>query len=145
MLKKIIILVSLIASCIASAETTKIQNGFEVHYITFNSLSLSSEVAKNYQIERSGNRGYLNLSVLKQVPDGVSIPQEAEINISAKNLYGQNKALTLRKIAENDGAIYYISTFPISSKEIINFKAVISPVESKEVIEIKFSQEYFTD
>ena len=145
MLKKIIILITFLGCFSASAETTKLQNGFEVHYITFSSLKLSPEVAKNYEIERSGSRGYLNISVLKQNSDSLSVPVEAKISITAKNLYGQNKVVTLRKISENDGAIYYVSTFPVSSRETVTFNAQVWPMDSKEVIEIKFSQEYYTD
>ena len=65
--------------------------------------------------------------------------------MKAKNLFGQSKEIELRKIAENDGAIYYVSTFPISSRETINFKATVIPSGSKKFIEIKFSQEFFTD
>ena len=70
---------------------------------------------------------------------------EASIKVSAKNLFGQDKNVELRKIAENDGAIYYISTFPVSSRENINFKAQVIPQDSKRSIELKFTQEFFTD
>ena len=145
-MKKIIILINvLLFTVFANAESEKVQAGYEVHYIAFGSLSLSPEVAKSYGIERSSNRGYINLSVLKKVKDDISTSVEAAIKISAKNLYGQKKSVDLRKIAENDGAIYYVSTFPVSSREIINFHAQITPFDSKENIEIKFSQEFFTD
>ncbi len=145
-MKKTIIIISfLFFTAFVSAGNEKVQAGYEVHYIAFGSLSLSPEVAKSYNIERSANRGYVNISVLKQQQDSLSSPVEAVINISAKNLYGQKKNIKLRKIAENDGAIYYISTFKVSSREAINFKAQISPVDSKENIEIKFSQEFYTD
>ncbi len=57
----------------------------------------------------------------------------------------QNKEVTLRKISENDGAIYYIGVFSVSSREIVKFKAQVKPQNSDAVINIKFDQEFFTD
>jgi hypothetical protein len=146
MFKKITLILLTLFSCNkVIAENSKIQNGYEVHYITFSSLNLSKEVAKSYKITRSANRGFINIAVLKQQKDSVAKAVEASIDLKAKNLFGQSKEIELRKIAENDGAIYYVSTFPISSRETINFKATVIPSGSKKFIEIKFSQEFFTD
>jgi hypothetical protein len=128
-----------------SSEHSKQENGFEVNYIALSTMVLSPEVAKSYQIGRSKNKGFVNIAVLKLNEETVSTPVEATIHLSAKNLYGQNKSVTLKKISENDGAIYYIGIFSVSSKETINFKAQIQPQNSKNVINIKFNQEFYTD
>ena len=131
--------------CSLHAENSKLEKGYEVYYNAFSSDFLSKEVAKNYQIGRSKTRGVINLSILKKQDNSVSIPVEAKIKLHAQNLYGQNKDVTLRKINESSGAIYYIGTFSVSSRETINFKATVLPKGSKSAIEIKFSQEFFTD
>ena len=67
MFKKITLILLTLFSCNkVIAENSKIQNGYEVHYITFSSLNLSKEVAKSYKITRSANRGFINIAVLKQ-------------------------------------------------------------------------------
>ena len=128
-----------------SAENTKSERGYEIHYNAFSTDFLTKDVAKNYQIGRSKTKGMVNIAVLKQHEDGVSTAVEANIILKAQNLYGQNKAITLRKINENDGAIYYIGTFPVSSRETINFKASVLASGTRSPIEIKFSQEFFTN
>lgn len=145
MFRNAYLLFFLFLSFFSSAENSKTQAGFEVHYNVFNSLSLSREVANSYQITRSANRGFLNISILKQQKDSVALPVEARILLKAKNLFGQSKNVELKKIAENDGAIYYVSTFSVSHREVINFNAKVTPKDSNQVIEIKFSQEFFTD
>ncbi len=136
-----------VVSAVASSETknSKIQNGYEVHFNAFSTSFLTKEVAKQHQIGRSKTRGMLNIAVLKQQGDQVSIPVDAQIHIKAQNFYGQDKEVELRKVSENDGAIYYIGSFTVSSREIIIFKAQVIPDGSNKAIEIKFDQEFFTD
>jgi len=143
----VFVLFTLISFSVVSWETenSKIENGYEVHFNAFSTDFLTKEVAKQYQIGRSKTRGMLNIAVLKQQQGKVSLPVNANITINAKNLYGQNKEVVLRKISENDGAIYYIGTFTVSSRETIIFKAQVTPEGSNKVIEIKFDHEFFTD
>lgn len=129
----------------SATKNSKIENGYEVHFNAFSTNFLTKEVAKNYQIGRSKTRGMLNLSVLKQQKGRVSIPVNAKITLKAQNLYGQNKEVELRKISENDGAIYYIGTFTVSSRETIVFKASVIPEGESSAIQIKFDQEFYTD
>lgn len=141
-----ILLVSIFAHAeISESNYFKTEKGYEVNYIALSTMVLTPEVAKNYHIGRSKTKGFVNLAVLKQKTGEVSTPVEAKIILTAKNLYGQNKEVTLRKISENDGAIYYIGLFSVSSRETINFKAQVQPKNSKVAIDIKFSQEFYTD
>jgi len=135
----------LLYSVTSLAENTKIENGYEVHYNALSSSFLTPEVAKNYHIPRSKTKGFINIAVLKQNGDKLSIPVEAKISIKAQNFYGQKKSIELKKIAENDGAIYYISTFSVSSREGIKFKLSVVPNGSSKAIDITFDQEFYTD
>jgi hypothetical protein len=133
-------------SCQAFGAThSKQEHGHEVNYIALSTMVLTPEVAKNYQIGRSKSKGFVNIAVLKTNTNAVSSPVEATIVLSAKNSYGQNKSVLLEKISENDGAIYYIGTFSISSKETINFKAQVQPVNTTHLIEIKFTKDFYID
>jgi IMP cyclohydrolase len=133
------------AAISANKENSTTEQGYEVHYNALSTSFLTPKVSKHYQIGRSKTKGFVNISVLKQVKDKVSQPVNADILISAENFYGQNKEVTLRKISENDGAIYYIGVFPVSSREIVKFKAQVKPENSDAIINIKFDQEFFTD
>jgi len=145
-MKKILLFTALIlAGFSLNAQNSKSQDGYEVHFNAFSTDFLTKEVAKTYQIGRSKTKGMINIAVLKQQETGIPTSVEAKISLKAQNLYGQNKSIELRKIHENDEAIYYIGTFPVSSRETINFKANVIPNGAKSLIEIKFSQEFFTD
>lgn len=142
---KLLVIFFLLVSCSLHAENSKTQSGYAVHYIALSTDVLTPQVARNYQISRSKTKGFVNIAVLKLHDNDISTPVTADIIITAKNFYGQNKKVDLRKISENDGAIYYIGTFSVSSREIVNFKAQIQPRDTAIVIDIKFEQEFYTD
>ena len=147
MKKNILSLLFLVISPILYAQNSVTQSGYEVHYNALNSSFLSPEVAKNYHIPRSKTKGFLNIAIrkLNEDKEKLTTAVEADISISAKNFYGQKKEISLRKIEENDGAIYYIATFPVSSREMIKFNAQVRPNNSEAAIDIKFDKEFFTD
>ena len=140
-------LLLLLFSVTVIAQNSVTEQGYEVHYNALNSSFLSPEVAKSYHIPRSKTKGFLNIAIRKLNEDKnkLTTAVEADINITAKNFYGQEKTIDLRKIKENDGAIYYIATFQVSSREMIKFKAQVRPHNSKAVINIKFDKEFYTD
>jgi len=144
-IKLVISLFFLVLSSLTLAENSTSENGYEVHYNALSTSFLSPEVAKNYHIGRSKTKGFVNIAVLKQNKGQLASAVEADISITAKNYYGQSKEVTLKKINENDGAIYYIGTFPVSSHESIKFKAQINPKGTDVIIDISFDQEFFTD
>ncbi len=148
-MKKILVfLVLSVLSCSLYAENSKTENGYEVHYNAFSTDFLTPQVAKQYNIGRSKTKGMINIAVRKLNGDDSSNSTAvmASIDLKIQNLYGQHKEVTLRKISENnDEAIYYIGTFSVSSRETLNFKANVVPNGERNPIEIKFSQEFFTD
>ncbi len=138
----------MLVSLTVCAESSKIENGYEIHYNAFSTDFLTPQVAKQYNIGRSKTKGMINIAVRKLHGGDTSTSTAvmARIDLKVQNLYGQQKEVTLRKISENnDEAIYYIGTFSVSSRETINFKANVTPNGERNSIEIKFSQEFFTD
>jgi hypothetical protein len=128
----------------SAAEQKKSQGDFELHYNTFPSTFLSKEVANTHQITRSKNRGIISISVLNtsQTPPKAL---EADITIVAKNLLNQNKDVKLFKVTEENQAVYYLGTFALNNQEDVNFSISATPTGSDEVINLKFSREFYTD
>ncbi|MCF6319570.1 MAG: DUF4426 domain-containing protein [Proteobacteria bacterium] len=144
-MKYILLIATLIISpSLAKAEQKTTQGDYEVHYSTFPSLSLSKEIANNYQIKRSKSRIIISLTVLNTASEPHT-PTKANIKIVAKNLFGQIKPIKLRKIVEQDKAIYYLGYFSISNKENVNFTINIVPQGERKNINLKFSREFFND
>lgn len=137
-------LLAMLFSSTIQAQSSVSKGGFELHYNVFPSMFLTAEVAKIYKIKRSKNKGMINLSVTQEGANG-PLGVEADIDVKANNLLGQNKIINLKKIAENDGAIYYIAVFNVAHREVVNFNVSAKPKDSKTRLEAKFNKEFYTD
>ncbi len=104
-----------------AAEQKEVFGNYEVHYILINSTELPPAAAKAYDIPRSSNLAFLNISVLEKQDDGqLPKPIPAIVTAKFKNLIGQEKTLNMKEIRET-GAIYYVSTFPFPEEEMLRF------------------------
>jgi hypothetical protein len=134
------------ASLHASAEQKIVFGEYEVHYMGLSSNFLTPEVAKLYDIPRSGSLGYLSISVLqKTAQDDLHSPLGAELSGSIRNLIGQSRELQFRRVQEGK-AIYYISTFRFDDGDMYNFDLKVVPDNAKQkTFDVKFSQRFYDE
>lgn len=136
--------------CLASlnlhAEQKLVFGEYEVHYMGLNSSFLTAEVAKVYDIPRSGSLGFLNISVLQHSKDSpLPAALDAQIVGTIRNLIGQKRELEFRRVREGK-AIYYISTFNFDDGDMYNFDLDIVPSNAKQKnFDVKFSQRFYTE
>lgn len=126
------------------AEQSLTQNGYEVHYNAFNSGFLTPEVAQANGLTRSKVMALLNVSVLKIADDGTKRSVNALVSGEAKNLIGQIKTISFKKIDEGD-AIYYLGSFRFSDEEMLNFDLDVQPDPNQSPISVRFSQTFYED
>lgn len=135
-----------LASFSASAEQKQVFGDYEVHYMGLNSSFLTPEVAKVYDIPRSGSLGFLNISIL-QHSKGNPLPAalDAKVVGTIRNLIGQKRELEFRRVREGK-AIYYISTFNFDDGDMYNIDLDIVPSNAKQKnFDVKFSQRFYTE
>lgn len=135
-----------LASFSASAEQKQVFGDYEVHYMGLNSSFLTPEVAKVYDIPRSGSLGFLNISIL-QHSKGNPLPAalDAQVVGTIRNLIGQKRELEFRRVREGK-AIYYISTFNFDDGDMYNIDLDIVPSNAKQKnFDVKFSQRFYTE
>ena len=130
----------------ANAEQKLVFGEYEVHYMGLSSSFLTPEVAKLYDIPRSGSLGFLNIAVLQQSKGGqVPAAIDAELKGSIRNLIGQSRELEFRRIVEGQ-AIYYISTFRFDDGDMYNFELDVVPNNAKQKhFDVKFSQRFYDE
>ena len=117
---------------------------FEVHYNAVRTDQLTPDVARAYDIERSGNRVMLNVSMLSKAPDGRTTPVDGTVAASAHNLNGQLKDLVMRRVQEGT-SVYFIGEVGISGNEILVFDIDATPRDGSGPYSIKFKREFFAD
>ncbi len=132
-----------ITGSLASAENSQTLGDYVVHHNAFTTDVLEPEVAKEYNIRRSKNRGMINIVVLKKVMGTTGEPVTATINGTATNLNGQLKTLKIREVHKGK-AIYYLAEFGVSHKETLDFNLQVKPAGMKAAHTVKFRQQFYT-
>jgi hypothetical protein len=136
---------TLLHSASAQAQQSQDFGDFVVHYNALNSKLIPPQVAQAYGIQRSSNRGLLNVTVLKKVLDMPGSPVAAAITAGGTNLTGQHRTIEMREIRDPEGAIYYIGQFPVHNMETYRFAVQVEVEGEDEPLVVKFKQQFFTE
>ncbi len=131
-------------SLFAAAENATHIPGYTIHHNAMTTDTLSPQVAKAYNIQRSKNRGLLNVSVIKKQEGTTGTPVKARINASASNLTGQLRVIKLREVMEA-GAIYYLGDFRVTNQETLDFKLEVQPDGESASYPAILRQQFFTE
>ena len=120
------------------------------HIVYFSAQStdqLPPEIASLYNIVRSKNRAMLNVSIIRE-SDGIAVA--GEVTVVTKNLAGQLKNITLRRIDEpgvqdEPDAIYYIGETAVANREMLSFDISVKPEGVERAAEVRFRRQFFSD
>jgi len=118
------------------------------HIVFFNAIPsslINANVAKSYNIVRSDSRALTNVSIHTKNSDGSTTAINADINVKVTNLTGQLKPMELKRISEQDSAIYYIGMVNVSNGETLIFDLNIKPEGGNKEIDVKYKQSFFNE
>lgn len=123
----------------ANAEQKKTLGNWDVHYMVVGTPFLTPDVAANYGIVRSKFNALINISVLDSK---TGTAQRADVTGVAKNLIGNSKKLTFKKVEEGD-AIYYLAVLPFRDQETFRFEIDVRKGSNQQTL--KFQQKMYVD
>ena len=115
---------------------------YEIHFSAFNTTFLSPEIAKAYNITRSGKYVVVNISVHKINEPNKSTQAhksygccknqavKAKVTGTKGNLMSQKTKLVFREVIEGD-AIYYLAEIKITDSEYLNFDLQVTPEDKQ--------------
>ena len=126
------------------AENATRTGGYTIHHNALTTDSLPAQVASAYGIQRSKSRGLLNVSIIRNEPNGTGMPVHADIRAVARTLFGQIRPIDMREIVEGE-AIYYIADFPVAHRETLNFQFEILPQGGRYPLHAQMRHEFYTD
>jgi len=121
------------------AENMKKFGDYVIHHNALSTSLLLPEVARAYKIKRSKNIGMINI-VVQHKGKGI----RAKVTGTGVNLNAQLKHLEFQEVKDGD-VIYYISSFRVTHKELINFKVNVQPAGSNKTRTIEFKKEFYTN
>lgn len=123
----------------ANAEQKKTLGNWDIHYMVVGTPFLTPDVAANYGIVRSKFNALINISVLDSK---TGTAQRADVTGVAKNLIGNSKKLTFKKVEEGD-AIYYLAVLPFRDQETFRFEIDVRKGSNQQTL--KFQQKMYVD
>jgi len=121
-------------------DSSKTVDGYTVHFSAQLTDSLPPQVARQYNIVRSGKRAMLNVTIIED--DGS--PTTGAVNVKTVNLTGQLKNVQMRKIEEQE-AVYYIGVTPVENNETLVFDISVTPEGRDEPIDVRFKRQFYTN
>ncbi len=140
---KCLTLLLLLTTTTAFAEQKKVFADYEVHYAAMLTSDLTAEVARAYNIPRSGKRAFVMIHARKKLANGTaSVPILIEGRVS--NMLGQSRVMKWQQVIE-EKSIYSLSHFPITNREWANFKITVKPENSLVSLPLEFKQQFYTD
>lgn len=131
------------APALADSGGTKTFGNYLVHYSALSTQLLNAEMAKQYSIERSPDRGLVNISVQKVAADETALAVAATITGEASNLTGQKTAITIREIP--DLYVSYIGLFDVVAPDTYSFTFKITPKDSNESFTLTFNKDFVAE
>ncbi|KGK00655.1 DUF4426 domain-containing protein [Thalassotalea sp. ND16A] len=142
LIKSMLLIILLLGvSKMVAAENMKKFADLEVHYIGLSTSILQPDIAKNYGIERSRYRGFVNISVLDSSKDGKPAVSVG-ISGTATNLLGQPIPLDFMEVKEGS-AIYYIAQVKYPNDEFFRFNILINNNGKEHTL--KFEQKFYVE
>lgn len=126
-------------------EQKQVFGDYEVHYIGLTTTFIEPDIARAYQIERSRNLGFLNISVIRRsANEEVGTPVKAEVTGKILNLIGQSSSLEFKEIRETN-AVYYINTLRFEEDETYRISLKVKPEGSDRTFDVNFSQRFYEE
>ena len=153
--KILLLATSLLFVCTATANGEFIDEGkgganpnmteigtWQIHHIAFPSTFIQPETAKAIGLDRRGNYGLLNISILDLANN--KAPLKLKVTGYAQNLIGHRKELEFKEVDEGI-AVYYLAQVRHSNEEIFRFYITVKDPKTGRSEEFRFQQKMWVD
>ncbi len=115
----------------------------KIYHSVFNSSFLTPEVAKQYDLTRSGNEALLNVAVVREGDQSDIYGQKATVTGFVKNLMQQKRTLEFQEVQEQK-AVYYLASLSLETgDEPIHFTLNVDV--DGESYEVTFTRKLYRD
>ena len=131
-----------VAPAIGHAGSDKDFGDYVIHCNAISTRQLLPAIAKQYGIERSANRGLLNISIESTI--GTAHTVSADVTATVGDLTGHDKPINVRETSEN-GDIDYLAEFPIDNSGTFVFTIKVAPAGRRQPFVMKCTQDLLAD
>ncbi|PIV87659.1 MAG: hypothetical protein COW48_10340 [Hydrogenophilales bacterium CG17_big_fil_post_rev_8_21_14_2_50_63_12] len=92
----------------------------ELYCVAVPTTELTAEAAKNYNVERTPNRGLLTITLVKMSKSGKSEAVAGQVYAGAINLHNNLSNIPIREVREGS-SVYYLGEFLVSTPDTLRF------------------------
>ncbi|WP_249975224.1 DUF4426 domain-containing protein [Vreelandella olivaria] len=135
---------TLLGTLNAHAEQFVQVGNYDIHYSAVSTSFLTPEVAQAHNIQRSANRGLVNVSVRERMEDGSTRPVSAGIQGYVSGLTGTQEPLSFRTVHDGD-ATYHLAPFTIRHDEAMRFEMDVRYDRNSAPETINFMQRFYIE
>jgi len=140
-----LLLLALLLANTASAGQSADFDHYQVHYNAVPSVTLTPEVARQYNITRSRSIAIVTIAVIaKSAANQPPEPVESSVQGSVSNDVEQATALHFQEVTEGK-AHYYIAPFQFREGKLLTFRIKALPLGTRTTLPIRFTQRLFND
>jgi hypothetical protein len=111
------------------------------HYSALSTERLLPEMAKQYGITRSRDRGLVNLAIERA---GTTDSVRASVSGTATAISGEKKDIRFREIVE-EGSVSYVGEFALNAPDTYTFTIAILAENATTPYTLKFTQDFVRD
>lgn len=114
-------------------------DAYTLRSTTVPSTAISASAARQHGIDPAANRAILNVMVHKK-GDAAGGNVEAEVQATARNLAGQERAVAMRPAKAPNGQVSYIGTYEFASREVLDFRIRARPAGMQQPLELAYRE-----
>jgi len=119
-LRRTILLLAALFAAQAQAHDRYTTSDIELYSVVAPTTELTAEAAKNYNVERSPNRGLLTITLVKKGKSGKSETVSGQVYAGAINLSNNLSNIPIREVREG-GSVTYLGEFQVTTPDTLRF------------------------
>lgn len=113
----------------------------ELYSVAVPTTELTAEAAKNYNVERSPNRGLLTVTLVKKIRSGKNETVPGQVYAGAINLRNNLSNIPIREVREGD-SVYYLGEFQVTTPDTLRF--LVNANVMGKTMKSEFAREFYS-
>lgn len=119
-IRQLLVLGAVVVATPAPANDRYSTRDIELYSVVVPTMELTAEAAKNYNVERSPNRGLLTVTLVKKAKSGKNETLAGQVYAGAINLRNNLSNIPIREV-QDKGSIYYLGEFQVTAPDTLRF------------------------
>ncbi len=140
-IRQLLVLGAVVVTMPATANDRYSTRDIELYSVAVPTMELTAEAAKNYNVERSPNRGLLTVTLVKKAKSGKNETLAGQIYAGAINLKNNLSNIPIREV-QDKGSVYYLGEFQVTTPDTLRF--LVNANVMGKTMKSEFAREFYS-